>query len=144
MYYHHDVQEAYGVPNEYYFGTEMIACPITSPVDARTRLAAVHAWLPEGTYYDFFSGNVYRGGRRIAFYRPLDCFPVLVPAGSIIPLAGDCMTSHMANPEILEIRVYHGAEGSFTLTEDDCSGRRSAPVVKTRFTYAQEIGRAHV
>lgn len=138
MYYHHDVQEAYGVPNEYYFGTEMIACPITSPVDARTRLAAVHAWLPEGTYYDFFSGNVYRGGRRIAFYRPLDCFPVLVPAGSIIPLAGDCMTSHMANPEILEIRVYHGAEGSFTLTEDDCSGRRSAPVVKTRFTYAQE------
>ena len=138
MYYHHDVQEAYGVPNEYYFGTEMIACPITSPVDARTRLAAVHAWLPEGTYYDFFSGNVYRGGRRIAFYRPLDCFPVLVPAGSIIPLAGDCMTSHMANPETLEIRVYHGAEGSFTLTEDDCSGRRSAPVVKTRFTYAQE------
>lgn len=138
MYYHHDVGEAYTVPNEYYFGTEMIACPITAPADARTLLAQVHAWLPEGIYYDFFSGNAYRGGRRIAFYRPLDRFPVLVPAGSIIPLAGDCMTAHIANPEMLEIRVYHGAEGSFTLVEDDCSGRRSAPVVRTRFTYAPD------
>lgn len=135
MYYHHDVWDAYMVPNEYYFGTEMIACPITSPADQRTGLAQFHAWLPEGTYYDFFSKNVYRGGKKIVLYRPLDRFPVLVPAGSIIPLAGDCMTSHIANPEILEIQVYHGAEGSFLMVEDDCSGRRSAPVVKTRFTY---------
>lgn len=135
MYYHHDVWEAYMVPNEYYFGTEMIACPITSPADQRTGLAQFHAWLPEGTYYDFFSKNVYRGGKKIALYRPLDRFPVLVPAGSIIPLAGDCMTSHIANPETLEIQVYHGAEGSFLMVEDDCSGRRSAPVLRTRFTY---------
>lgn len=136
MYYHHDLWEAYEVPNQYYFGTEMIACPITAPADARTGLACFHAWLPEGTYYDFFTRNIYRGGRKIAFYRPMDCFPVLVPAGSIIPLAEDCMTSHVSNPEVLELQVYHGAEGSFTLIEDDCTGRRSAPVLRTRFTYA--------
>ena len=135
MYYHHDVWEAYAVPNEYYFGTEMIACPITSPADPRTGLASFHAWLPEGTYYDFFTKNVYRGGKKIALFRPLDRFPVLIPAGSIIPLAGDCMTSHLSNPAVLEVQVYHGGEGRFTMVEDDCSGRRSSPVVKTRFTY---------
>ena len=45
------------------------------------------------------------------------------------------MTSHLANPEVLEVQVYHGAEGSFLMVEDDCSGRRSSPVAKTRFTY---------
>lgn len=45
------------------------------------------------------------------------------------------MTSHITNPEVLEVQVYHGAEGSFLMAEDDCSGRRSAPVLKTRFTY---------
>lgn len=138
MYYHHDVHDAYTVPNEYYFGAEMIVCPITAPADPRTGLAQFHAWLPEGTYYDFFSRNVYRGGKRISLYRRWDRLPVLVPAGSVIPLAGDCLTSHIANPEILEVQVYHGAAGGFLLAEDDCSGLRSAPVVKTRFTYEPE------
>ena len=135
MYYHHDVQEAYSVPNEYYFGTEMIACPITSPADAKTGLAEFHAWLPEGMYFDFFTKNVYQGGKRITLHRPLDHIPVLVPAGSIIPLAGDHMTSHISNPEVLEIQVYHGADGAFTLVEDDCSCSQCAPIQRTRFTY---------
>ena len=135
MYYHHDVREAYHVPNEYYFGTQMIACPITSPADPRTGLASVHVWLPEGTYYDFFTKNVYRGGRKLAMHRPLDRFPALVPAGGILPLAGDWRTSHLSNPEALEVQVYHGAEGRFRLMEDDCSGRRAAPAAGTRFIY---------
>lgn len=135
MYYHHDVREAYTVPNEYYFGTAMIVCPVTSPADARTRLAEFRAWLPEGTYFDFFTGNVYRGGKRLALYRPLDQIPVLVPAGSIIPLAGEYMESHISNPEVLEVQVWHGADGAFTLVEDDCSCRQCAPPQRTRFTY---------
>ena len=78
---------------------------------------------------------MYRGGKTIALYRPLSRIPVLIPAGSILPLAGDYMTSHEANPRVLEVRVYHGANGSFTLVEDDCSGRRDAPVQNTRFVY---------
>lgn len=142
MYYHHDVPEAYTVPNEYWFGAEMIVCPITSPADTRTKLAQFHAWLPEGTYYDFFSKGVYRGGKRITLYRPLDQIPVLVPAGSIIPLAGDHRTSHISNPKELEVQVYHGSDGAFTLVEDDCSERQSAAVQRTRFTYelAEERG----
>ena len=135
MYYHHDTDPAYHVPNEYWFGTEMIACPITTPLDPETLLACFHAWLPEGMYYDFFTRNVYRGGRTLALYRPLHLIPVLVPAGSILPLAPDYMHSHLRNPEVLELRVYHGADGGFTLTEDDCSGRQDAPVQRSHFRY---------
>ena len=60
---------------------------------------------------------------------------MLVPAGSIIPLAGDYKTSHISNPKELEVQVYHGSDGTFTLVEDDCSERRSAAVQRTRFTY---------
>ena len=135
MYYHNDADPAYQVPNQYWFGTQMIACPITVPADPKTKLGVFHAWLPEGMYYDFFTKNVYRGGRKLALYRPLSQMPVLIPAGGILPLARDCMDSHLTNPRILDVQVYHGAEGSFTLMEDDCSGRQSAPVQRTRFAY---------
>ena len=135
MYYQHEVCEAYDVPNEYYFGTEMIVCPITQPADKRTLLGEFNAWIPEGMYYDFFTKDVYRGGKRLSLYRPLNEIPVLVPAGSIIPLACDYMKSQTSNPEVLEVQIYHGADGSFTMIEDDCSCETGAPLVRTEFTY---------
>lgn len=121
MYYKHDREEAYHVPNEYYFGQNMIVCPITRPADRNTLLGSFDAWIPEGMYFDFFTGNVYRGGRKLVLYRNLESIPVLVPAGSILPLAEDFAQSHRKNPQILELRVYGGADGTFVLYEDDCS-----------------------
>ena len=118
MYYRHEDQEAYQVPNEYYFGTEMIVCPITKPADKDTLLAEFDAWLPAGDYIDFFTGTHYKGGRRMKLYRDLATLPVLVKAGGIIPMAGDWATSHLTNPAHLEVEVFNGADGSFTLWED--------------------------
>ncbi|WP_379161659.1 TIM-barrel domain-containing protein [Paenibacillus sp. sgz5001063] len=121
MYYHHAEQhEAYEVPNEYYFGTEMIACPITQPVHAKTGVAEFKAWLPEGVWIDFFSGRVYDGGRRLSLYRNLEHIPVLAKAGAIVPMADLTeYTSSAANPGQLELRVFAGASGSFHLWEDE-------------------------
>lgn len=119
MYYHHDQNEAYNVPNQYYFGTEMIVCPITKPVDPETLLASFEAWLPEGRYIDFFTGQVYRGGQRLRLCRNLESIPVLVRAGGIVPLAKDYSCSHLENPSQLEIQVFNGADGSFDLYEDN-------------------------
>lgn len=56
MYYHHALSnEAYEVPNEYYFGTELIACPITQPVNPKVGVAEFKAWLPEGIWIDFLT-----------------------------------------------------------------------------------------
>ena len=134
MYYRHDVPEAYEAPNEYWFGTQMIACPITKPASRETLLAEFDAWLPEGEFFDLFTGWLYKGGRRLKLYRNLTSIPVLVPAGGIIPMAGDRAGWGADNPEELEVRVYNGADGAFDLYEDGGTGRDARPVI-THFAF---------
>lgn len=134
MYYKHDVPEAYEVPNQYYFG-DMIVCPITKPADRNSLLASVHAWIPEGLYYDFFNGQVYSGNRKIVLYRTQETIPVLVPAGSIIPMAVDYEKCYERNPEHLDVIVFSGADGCFEMYEDDCSNTVDMEPVITKFCY---------
>ena len=134
MYYRHDTEEAYTVPNQYYFGSEMMVCPITRPVDRNTLLAPFEAWLPEGEWFDFFTGQRFRGGRKLTLYRDLETIPVLVKAGGIIPMAKDDLDCHTRNPAVLEVHVFPGGEGSFDLYEDN----GGAPVV-TRFRFADGV-----
>ena len=131
MYYESDCPEAYSVPNEYMFGTQMIACPITKPADRETRMGAFGAWLPEGIWFDLFNGRVYRGGRTVRLHRTLSSIPVLVPAGGIIPLDADGESNGVKNPETVELRVYPGADGHFEMYED--SGVYGAELALTRF-----------
>lgn len=135
MYYHDDVPEAYEVPNEYWFGTELIACPITKPADKETLLAPFAAWLPEGDWFDFFTGQHYRGNRKLTVYRGLETIPVFLKAGGIVPLAEDYTDSHLHNPKVLELVVANGAHGSFDLYEDrEEAGCGEIPVI-THFAF---------
>lgn len=135
MYYHHDVADAYEVPNQYYFGTEMIVCPITKPVDSKTLLAEFNAWLPEGDWFDFFTGQHYKGGRKIKVYRNLDSIPVFVKAGGMVPLAEDYSDSHLHNPKTLELLVMNGADGGFDLYEDRGDAVADEEPVITHFAF---------
>lgn len=121
MYYLEPEQkEAYEVPNEYYFGTELIACPITKPVDKKAAAASFTAWLPKGIWYDIFNGRIYEGGRKLSLYRGMEDIPVFARAGAIIPLADlEEYTNSTANPEKLKVAIYAGADGIFHLYEDD-------------------------
>ena len=120
MYYHNPLQEeAYHVPNEYYFGSELIVCPITSPVDKRTGMAKFAAWLPDGIWVDFFTGVTYEGGRNVDFYRGIDKIPLLARRGSIVPLDGRETGNELTNTDILELHVFAGDSGEFCLWEDD-------------------------
>jgi alpha-glucosidase (family GH31 glycosyl hydrolase) len=64
--------EAYGVPNEYYFGSQMICCPVTKPLDKTAQAAPFRAWLPGGLWFDFFTGKSYSGRRFLDLWR--GCF----------------------------------------------------------------------
>ena len=121
MYYQHPEEEqAYHVKNEYYFGSEMIVNPITSPTDPKTRTGQARTWIPKGTWFDFFTGLKYQGGRMMNLHRTIDTIPVLVKAGSIVPMqAEDELSSRTDNPNHMELRVFCGAEGSFEMYEDD-------------------------
>ena len=121
MYYHNpNTDEAYEVKNQYYFGTELIVCPITQPMDTKLGRAMVKAWLPEGTYIDIFNGLIYEGNRKVNMYRGINEIPVLAKAGAIIPMeeVNSC-TNGANNPKNMEVRVFAGNNGSFTLYEDD-------------------------
>lgn len=120
MYYLEPEQpEAYEVPNEYYFGTELVVCPITEPTDKAAGTACVKAWIPEGKWYDIFSGLKYDGGRMLELCRSLEDIPVLAKEGAIIPLTDLTeYTNSVENPKELAVKIVPGKKNAFILMED--------------------------
>ena len=120
MYYREpDCFQAYTVPNEYYFGTELIVSPITKPQDSVVRKGKVKTWIPEGLWADFFTGTVYHGGKMLDLWRDLEDIPVLMKAGAILPLKDmRKYDNKLENPERLEVYIFPAADGTFTLWED--------------------------
>ncbi|MCB2176896.1 MAG: glycoside hydrolase family 31 protein [Actinomycetales bacterium] len=134
-----EVEQAYRVPNQYLFGTELMVAAITEPADRRTRLGRVAAWLPPGTWVDLLTDLVYDGDREIHLHRDLTAVPVLAPAGAIVPLDGaEIPGNDPVNPEHLEVLVVVGADGAFTLVEDD--GSRDGTTSRTRLAFDQASG----
>lgn len=113
-------EETYDVPNEYYFGTELIAAPITDPADPCTCMGCAKAWLPKGTWFDFFTGRRYEGGRLLSVWRSVEEMPVFARAGAIVPMQElPEQMNDLSNPEKMEIYVFPGADNCFTLWEDE-------------------------
>ena len=113
-------EETYDVPNEYYFGTELIAVPITDPADPCTCMGCAKAWLPKGTWFDFFTGRRYEGGRLLSVWRSVEEMPVFARAGAIVPMQElPEQMNDLSNPEKMEIYVFPGADNCFSLWEDE-------------------------
>ena len=132
--------QAYAAKNEYYFGTELLVCPVTTPAEKETGLASVAAWLPEGSWYDIFTGAQYSGGRGLTLYRNVEDIPVLAKAGGIVPLTADaCVENAAVNPEQLLVLLFAGADGSFTMYEDNLEEQHIADSSKaeTEFIYTE-------
>src|SRR4051794_20743452 len=126
MYHDHpEVEDAYDVPNQYMFGPDLLVAPITSPADRQTRLAEVVAWLPEGVWFDLFTGRRYDGGRPLVLHRPLELMPVLARAGAVVPMLADPMADASDNPVALLLQVFPTASGTASIYEDDGRGTPS-------------------
>lgn len=141
MYYEYpEEQGAYEAANQYYFGSELTVAPVTSPRISRLNVAPAAVWLPEGLWYDIYTGMIYEGGRNLVMYRTLKSIPVLAKAGGILPFTREISALQaVKNPDSLWIRVYGGADGSFVLYEDDneTCGYEKGIGVKTRMTYQE-------
>ncbi len=139
LYYRYpEKEEAYWIKNAFFFGTALLVCPITVPRDARTCLAPFKGWLPEGIWYDIFKGSRYRGGRALTFYRDLEEIPVFAEAGTILPLSRqEEVKNSTENPRGLDVYVFAGKSGTFTLVEDDLAEgeEKRGYKVQTRFSY---------
>ena len=90
----------------------------------------VDAFIPEGRWYDIFTGMIYEGkGRKRKLYRTIDSIPVLLKAGGIVPESVEDTTNGTDNPSSLRILYGAGESGEYTIYEDDgvsmdyCSGK---------------------
>jgi alpha-D-xyloside xylohydrolase len=70
-------------------------------------------------WYDFWTGSSIEGGHAVDVPAPIGRIPLYIRAGSILPLgpAVEYATEKPADP--IELRIYRGANGSFTLYEDE-------------------------
>lgn len=111
--------EAYEKTGQYLFGTQLMAAPVTTPIDPDVGQSRQEIWFPAGEWFDFFTGDRILGGRKAVCYHTLEKMPLFARAGAIIPLQGDVISNGCNNPEKLEIVVFPGADGEFDLYEDD-------------------------
>ncbi len=120
MYYADPEDEAsYHAPNQYLYGSELIAAPFTSPRDLDTRLARQTLWLPDGDWYSFPSGRMYKGGQWHAVYGRLEDIPIFARAGAILPLGNDSGWNTWQAPDHMQVHIFPGASNHFDLYEDD-------------------------
>ncbi len=100
---------------EYMFGKSILVAPITE--------AGVDEWsvyLPKTNgWYDFWTGKKYNGGKKISIVAPLDRIPLFVRAGAILPIGPKEQYAFEEKWDKLEIRIYEGSDGEFTLYQDE-------------------------
>ena len=121
---------------QYYWGNEILVAPDCSPD------SSVAIWLPEGTWYDFWTDSVRSGNQEFVRTARQYLLPLFVKAGSIIPMAPPALSTAFMRKDSLTIHVYTGGDGSFTLYEDDGKSefyRTRREMRTTRFTFIQSI-----
>jgi alpha-D-xyloside xylohydrolase len=105
-------------PFQFLFGPSLVVAPVTEP--GRTEQPV---YLPgNGLWRDFTSGDPRPGGSDFHEPCPPDHIPVWVKAGSMIPFGPALQHTGEKSSDPLEIRIYPGASGSFTLYEDEGDG----------------------
>jgi alpha-D-xyloside xylohydrolase len=102
------------IGDQFFYGPAILVNPVTEP-GATTR----HLYLPKTKWYDFWTGESLEGGRAIDASAPLDRLPLFIRAGSILPLGPDEEYATQKPADPIELRIYRGADGSFTLYEDE-------------------------
>lgn len=115
-------ERAYQYPQQYLYGEAFLAAPITSPGKGRGFRASQKVWLPEGVWYDWFSGARFQGSLEREFSADISSFPLFVRGGVPIPMQPYSPRMTTAPLKTLVVRAYPGEDGqvgTFTLYEDD-------------------------
>ena len=106
--------KAADIPDEYMYGPAFLVAPVTEQ-------GATHrtVYLPTGCdWYNYWTNERLHGGQTIAAEAPIDTLPLFVRAGSIVPLGSEVQSAQQPQT-IASVRVYPGADGRFTLFQDD-------------------------
>lgn len=105
------------IGDQFMFGPALLVNPITDPGVSSRRV-----YLPKTKWYDFWRGGSVEGPKMIAAAGPIDRLPLFVRAGSIVPMGPEKEWSTEKQEDPVELRIYRGANGDFTLYEDERDG----------------------
>jgi alpha-D-xyloside xylohydrolase len=112
----------------------LLVCPVTKPMYSKivvhgndttkvgdfSKIKSDEVYLPKGTdWIDFWTGEKFKGGQTINKEALIDIMPLYAKAGSIIPIGPKVQYATEKKWDDLEIRIYPGADGEFTLYEDE-------------------------
>jgi len=142
-------KKVWDMNSEYMFGRSLLVTPVTRPLYTEekivrtdelsgwnqqtgeqggkaypavdwTKAHGYETYLPAGAeWYDFWTGQRMKGGQTVTATIPLDHSPLYVRAGSILPIGPEVQYAAEKAWDDLEIRIYPGADGTFTLYEDE-------------------------
>ncbi|MBD1853109.1 glycoside hydrolase family 31 protein [Leptolyngbya sp. FACHB-711] len=105
--------QTYELANQAMLGSAILAAPIDRPGQT-CRVV----YLPEGTWFDWWTGQSHRGNTHILADAPLETMPLFVRAGSILPMMPVMQYANETPLTELRLKIWQG-EGEFTLYEDD-------------------------
>ena len=102
------------IGDQFMYGPAFLVNPITQPGATRRDL-----YLPQGKWYDFWSGKMLQGSQTVQAEAPIERMPLYIRAGSIVPMGPEIEWSTQKPADPIELRVYRGANGDFSLYEDE-------------------------
>ena len=101
------------IGDQFMYGPAIMVSPVTTLSQTSRSV-----YLPAGKWYDFWSGATSNGGASITVSAPLSQIPLHIRAGSIVPMGPEIQYA-TERADTIELRVYPGANGSFTMYEDE-------------------------
>jgi alpha-D-xyloside xylohydrolase len=113
---------------EMLFGRGILVSPVVAPMYYGANSTPVdgprttQVYLPQGTWFDFWTGQSHPGGQTITVDAPIDRMPIHVRAGTVLPLGPVRQFAAEAVDAPIEVRVYPGADGAYTLYDDAGDG----------------------
>ena len=103
------------IKDQWMFGSALMACPV-----GEYQKYSREVYLPKQKgWYDFYTGAYHTGGQTIVADAPYDKIPVFIPEGAILPIGPEMQWSDEKKPELIDLYVYAGKDGSYTLYEDE-------------------------
>lgn len=104
------------VSNQFMYGPAFMVSPVTA--EGATNRSV---YFPGGQWYDFWTGQLRNGGTTMTVNAPLSQIPLHMRAGSIVPMGPEIQYAS-ERADTIELRIYPGADGSFTMYEDQGDG----------------------
>ena len=109
-----DDKIARGLGSQYLWGPNLLIAPVFKQ-GAITR----DVYLPQGQWYDWWTNQIKSGPQTITRQVNISKIPIYVRAGAIIPFDPVRQYTSQKVDQPTTIKVYRGADGQFTLYEDD-------------------------